>query len=203
MEKWKINGLTLEFDYTTHTYIYEGVVLPSITQMLGVKFGKKYDGIDKATLENAARKGTEVHEVIERFCKYGEESELKELRNFKFLQKHYKFEVVDNEVPVILWDRKFPDLPLAAGRLDLVLTADGKKGLADIKRTSALDKNYLAYQLNLYRIAYMQTYGENIEFLKGVHLRDDTRKYVEIPINEDIAWELVKTYFTEVNNGKE
>lgn len=201
MTKWEINGFTLEFDEVTHTYIYEGVVLPSITQMLGVKFGRKYDGIDKATLENAARKGTEVHEVIERFCKYGEESELKELRNFKFIQKHYKFEVVDNEVPVILWDRKFPDLPLAAGRLDLVLTADGKKGLADIKRTSALDKNYLAYQLNLYRIAYMQTYGENIEFLKGVHLREDTRKYVDIPINEDIAWEIVNLYFTEVNNA--
>ena len=195
MEKWKIDGFTLEFDDTTHTYIYEGVIVPSITQMLKVKFGNKYDGISKATLENAARKGTEVHEAIERYCKLGEESELKELRNFKFLQKHYGFEVKANEIPVILFHREWKDLPLAAGRLDLVITDGDKLGLADIKRTSALDKNYLAYQLNLYRIAYEQTYGEEITFLKGIHLRDDTRKYINIPINEDIAWELVDSYF--------
>jgi len=204
MEKWEISGFTLEFDDTTHTYIYEGVIVPSITQMLKVKFGNKYDGISRATLENAAAKGTAVHEAIERFCKYGEESELKELRNFKFLQKHYGFEVKANEIPVILFHREYPDLPLAAGRLDLVLADGDKLGLADIKRTATLDKNYLAYQLNLYRIAYMQTYSEKIEFLKGIHLRDDTRKYVNIPINEDIAWELVDSYFinkfTEENN---
>lgn len=193
-----INGHTLEYIDETHTYIVDGVIVPSITQMLQVKFGGKYNGVSRVTLDNAAAKGTAVHEAIQRYCESGEESELKEVRNFKFLQKRYYFDVAENEVPVIL----FKDgEPIAAGRLDLVLidrSMEPVYGLADIKRTATLDKNYLAYQLNLYRIAFMQCYGTEIDFLRGIHLRDDTRKYVEIPINEAAAWEIVDLYFKEV-----
>lgn len=196
MEQWKINGVTLEYIDETHTYIADGVIVPSITQMLQVKFGGKYNGVSRATLENAAAKGTEVHRAIERYCTTGEESEFKELRNYKFLSKKYGFGAVYNEVPVILFK---DNEPIAAGRLDLVLfDTKGRFGLGDIKRTATLDKNYLAYQLNLYRIAYMQSYHTNIEYLKGIHLRDDTRKYIDIPINEGAAWEIVDTYFKEV-----
>lgn len=189
-----IKGYELEFLPEEHIYLVDGVIVPSITQLLKAKFGGKYDGINKATLDAAAAKGTEIHEAIERLCKTGEESELKEVRNFKFLQKHYGFEVKDNEVPVILFK---DDEPIAAGRLDLVLLQEGHTGLADIKRTSALDKNYLAYQLNLYRIAYQQCYDTEITFLKGLHLREDVRKYINIPISEESAWEIVDLYFSE------
>ena len=210
METWQRNGHTLEYIDDTHTYIVDGVIVPSITQMLKVKFGNKYDGINRATLDNAARKGTEVHRAIENLCKTGEVEDLKEVRNFLFLQKKFEFEVVANEVPVILF---CADEPIAAGRLDLVLQDHRQgeietdvvvKGLGDIKRTATLDKNYLAYQLNLYRLAYMQSYGGRIDFLRGIHLRDDTRKYVDIPINEGLAWELVDLYlfYTEANNEK-
>ena len=99
--------------------------------------------------------------------------------------------MVDNEVPVLL---SVGDTPVCAGRLDLVIKMDNKLGGADIKRTSSLDKEYLAYQLNLYRIAYRQSYGKTWEFLRGVHLRDNVRRFVEIPINEEMAMELVKEY---------
>lgn len=191
METWEINGYTLEYIEESHQYICDGVLIPSITQAMKVKFGKKYEGIDNATLQNAANKGTEMHEAIQRFCESGEESELKEVRNFKFLQKQYKFEVLKNEQPVILFDGKEPIL---AGRLDMVIKIKDQIGLADLKRTSTLDKEYLAYQLNLYRIAYQQCYGENIEILRGIHLREDIRKFVTIPINEEKAWELVREF---------
>jgi hypothetical protein len=94
-------------------------------------------------------------------------------------------------VPVVLFK---DDEAVACGRLDLVLTEGEKVGLGDIKRTSTLDKNYLAYQLNLYRIAYQQCYGTKIEFLRGIHLREDTRKYVNLPINENLANEALNEY---------
>lgn len=187
----EIAGHTLEYYDEDHLYICDGVVVPSITQILKVKFGNKYNRVSGAVLNRAAEKGTAVHSAIESYCKHGTESELPELRGFKFLMKHYHFTPLANEVPVIL----FRDgVPIAAGRLDLVLEIDGKIGLADIKRTATLDKEYLAYQLNLYRIAYQQCYKTPIEFLKGVHLREDTRKFVDIPINEEIPLELVKDY---------
>ena len=86
---------------------------------------------------------------------------------------------------------------MCAGRLDMVIMMGDQIGLADLKRTATLDKNYLAYQLNLYRIAYRQTYGIEAEFLRGIHLREDTRKFVPIPVNENMTWDFLK----EVRNG--
>ena len=194
MEAFEIKGGVLEYIDETHTYIYDGVVLPSITQLLKVKFGNKYNGIPKETLERASVQGTAVHKAIEDYEQGGIESDLPELRNYKFLKKAYKFECMNNEVPVVL----FKDgEAVACGRLDLVLTEGEQIGLGDIKRTSALDKNYLAYQLNLYRIAYQQCYGTEISFLRGLHLREDTRKYVSLPINENLVSEILNEYFKE------
>lgn len=190
-ESWEIAGHTLEYLDDSHEYLVDGVLVPSITTMLKSKFGGKYEGISKDTLQNASRLGTAVHEAIERMCKEGVEAELPEIRNFKFLQKQYGFEVLENEIPVIL---SYDDEPLSAGRLDLVIKMDGKTGIADIKRTSTLDKEYLAYQLNLYRIAYMQSYATEIEFLRGIHLREDVRKFVNIPINPTMTWDFIWEY---------
>lgn len=191
METWEIKGHTLEYIDETHTYLVDGVIVPSITQILKIKFGNKYAEVSAEVLQRAADKGTAVHEAIEKYCKTGITEEFKEVKNFKFLQKQYKFEVLENEVPIILFkDEK----PISAGRLDLVLKMDGVIGGGDIKRTSTLDKEYLAYQLNLYRIGYRQCYGIEWEFLKGLHLREDVRKFVDLPINENIVWKLVNEY---------
>lgn len=190
-ESWEINGHCLEYLDDVHQYICDGIFLPSITQCLKLKFKNKYAGIDDQTLKQASMRGTEVHRAIEEYCREGTESDLTEVRNFKFLQNQYKFTVLENETPVIL---SVDNDPILAGRLDLVLDMDGKTGLADIKRTSTLDKTYLAYQLNLYRIAYQQTYGIQIEFLRGLHLKEDIRKFVNIPVNESLAWELIDEY---------
>lgn len=191
METWEIKGHTLEYIDETHTYLVDGVIVPSITQILKIKFGNKYNGVSKEVLNNAAVKGTAVHEAIENYCKMGEVIDLKEVKNFIFLQKQYKFEVIENEVPIILFKG---NVPIAAGRLDLVLRMKGLIGGGDIKRTSTLDKEYLAYQLNLYRIGYRQCYGIEWQFLKGLHLREDTRRFVDLPVNENMAWQLITEY---------
>ena len=64
MESWEINGYTLEYDDESHTYIVDGVIVPSVTQILGVKFGNKYAGVNRSTLERAANRGTAIHEAI-------------------------------------------------------------------------------------------------------------------------------------------
>ena len=203
----KLNGHDFEYFDDTHTYLVDGVIVPSITQILKYKFGKKYEGIDKDVLKRAADAGTKVHEAIEIVCRMERELEceatagedaIPEVRNFLFLKSRYQFKVLENEVPVILQkDGKV----IGAGRLDLVLEMDGKIGGADIKRTSTLDKEYLAYQLNLYRIAYRQTYGIEWEFLRGVHLRNDVRKFVTIPIKEPQVWEFLNEW--EAHNEDE
>ena len=190
----QIRGHELEYIEDGHIYLVDGVIAPSITQMLQSKFGHKYDHVNEAVLNRAASAGTPVHEAIERYCKTGEETDLPELRGFEFLQRMYGFKVLENEVPVILFDH---DEPIAAGRLDMVLEMNGEIGGADIKRTSALDKEYVAYQLNLYRIAYRQSYGVEWQFLRGIHLREDKRKFVTIPIAEELMKEFIKEWKNE------
>lgn len=194
METWEIKGHSLEYIDESHTYLVDGIIVPSITQIMKIKFGNKYSGISNEILNKAAENGTRVHKAIEKLCKSGEIEDIKEVKNFMFLQKHYKFEVVDNEVPIIIFK---DDVPICAGRLDLVLKIDGLIGGGDIKRTSTLDKEYLTYQLNLYRIGYRQSYDIEWEFLKGLHLRENTRKFIDLPINENMAWKLIDEYLNK------
>ena len=200
IESWNIAGGLLEYIDESHTYIFNGVILPSITQILKVKFGNKYLGVSNSTLERAANLGTEVHKAIEDYETKGIENiELKELRNYVFLKVRNNFKCLNNEVPIVLF---LDDKPVAAGRVDLILEQNGQVGIADIKRTSTFDKEYVAYQTNLYRIGYQQTYGEDITFLRGLHLRDNTRKYIELPINEEMSLDLVKKYLEKENSNE-
>ena len=88
------------------------------------------------------------------------------------------------------------------GQIGTDADMDGQTGIADIKRTSTLDKDYLALQLNLYRIAYCQSYGIVADFLRGIHLREDVRKFVTIPVNEQMTWQFLKEWM-EGKDGKD
>lgn len=195
IETWEIAGGILEYIDETHTYLYNGVILPSITQILKIKFGNKYNGVSKEVLKKASENGTKVHEAIENYERRNiDEPGCVELRNYKLIKNRFGFKCLDNEVPIVLFlDGK----PVSAGRVDLIITEGDKVGIADIKRTSVFDKEYVTYQTNLYRIGYQQCYGTKIEFLKGLHLRENTRKYIDLPINEVISLELVKKYLEE------
>ena len=199
----EIKGHSVEYYDDEHVYLVDGIIVPSITQIVKVNDPDKYKNVSPVLLERAARAGTAVHEAIEDYINMGIEGDFPELRGFRFLQKHYHFTVEKTEVPVILFRqcrKDFTDEPIACGRLDLLIRNDDGLGIADIKRTATLDKNYLAYQLNMYRMAYQQSYGGEITFLAGLHLREDVRKYVRIPIAEQLTTELIDKYFTEVEH---
>ena len=194
METFSIKGGTLEFYPETHTYLYDGLMLQSVTQILGVKYKNDYASVPPAVLDNAARRGTAVHKAIENYNNSGYDDGSEAVRNFKFLQKQYGFEVLDSELPIVIFK---DDMPIACGRLDMTMIMDGETGIADIKTVSALNKEKIAYQLNLYRIGLMQSYGVDAKFLKIIHLRDGIRKVIDSPINEGMTWELIDKYLEE------
>lgn len=176
----QIKGRELEFDESTHTYFVDGKKVESVTQLISRLFPNKYADIPKDVLKRASERGTQVHKAIEAYCK-GFDDGSNEVMDFKFLQKHYKFIPLENELPIIL------DLngKTYAGTLDLVLRIGDEFSVADIKTTSVLDKEYLVYQLNLYRLGLMQCYDYDITALYGIHINGKVRKVVKIPIIED------------------
>jgi ATP-dependent exoDNAse (exonuclease V) beta subunit len=158
-------------------------------------FGNKYINIPPEILKRAAEKGTYMHQAIQNYEEKETKVDLEELDNYIKLKKEYKWKCVANEIPVILFiDNK----PVACGRLDMVYKIGHKIGIMDFKRTSKLDKDYLFYQLNLYRIAYEQCYKKKVSELKGCHLRDKTHKIYEIQINEEVVIDYVREWL----NGK-
>lgn len=191
METFSIKGGTLEYFDETHTYLYDGIMLPSVSQILGTKFRNEYASVPPAVLNNAAQRGTAVHKAIENYNNSGYDDGSEAVRNFKLLQKQYGFEVLDSELPIVLFK---DDIPIACGRLDMTMLMDGQTGIADIKTVSTLNKEKIAYQLNLYRIGLMQSYGVDAQFLKIIHIRDGIRKVIDSPINEGMTWELVNEY---------
>ena len=191
IETFEIKGHILEYIDEIHQYLVDGKCVPSITQLMKIKFGNKYNGINEEVLKKAANKGSKMHETIELYEKEGKESDIPELRNYKFLKKHYKWEVIQSEIPIILFR---DDKPIAAGRLDQVIKIGDEKGINDLKRTSTFDKEYVALQTNIYRIGYQQSYDEKIGFVCGTHLRDNTRKFYKLPVNEECVESIINEY---------
>lgn len=185
-----LKGKCLEYYEADHTYLVDGVIVPSVSEVLDMGFGRKYVSVDPAVLKRAADRGIRVHEAIERFCKTGEEEPIDEVRNFKFLQNKYGFSVVCNELPILI---DYDGLTVA-GRLDMVIRQDGKLGGADVKNTSSFDKERTALQLNLYRIGYKQCYGESWDFITGIHLKGDTRRYIGLPVDEKYAYNYLEEF---------
>lgn len=192
-----INGHTLEFMENTHTYICDGVIVPCVSDILAYKFND-YKGVSQEVLNKASQLGTILHRSIECFEQQGIKSDLKEFKNYLFLKKQFKFENIANELPV-LYEKG--GRVLFVGTLDQIITIDGKLGINDFKRVSAPNKNKIAYQLNLYKMAYEQSYGKKIEFLSFTHLREDVRKFHELPINEKATEDLLSEFIEWSENN--
>lgn len=182
----------VEYDDLTHTYWVDGQICPSVTQIIAWKFPDKYSMVSEEVLREASLKGTELHNAIEVYEKYGmERDDLLEFRNYKFLKNKFNFKVIGNEEIVTLTYKGLT----VCGRTDLIVqNSDGRIGLADIKRTASIDKTYLAYQLNMYKVGYQQTFRKPIDFLECIWLKDDKRKIVDIPIASGIVAELLDEY---------
>ena len=200
-ETHEVAGHVVEYDDSTHSYIVDGIEVPSVTQLLKRRFGGKYDGIPKAVLENAARLGTMIHEAIEEAEKgdtdtYEPPEEVKdEYRSYRFLKKQYGFTCIGNEILVLIPHK---GEIIAAGRMDMLVSSrEGKTGVADIKRTSVLDENYLSYQLTLYALGLKHRTGTEAEFGRCIWLRKTERKYKAIPFCFDLVEELLEEVWHE------
>jgi hypothetical protein len=190
LKEWQINNHTIEFIEEQHIYICDGVIVPCVSNILAYKFND-YSGVSREILQRASELGTELHRSIELYEQEGITSDLKEFKNYLFLKKQFKFENIANELPV-LYEKG--GRVLFVGTLDQIITIDGKLGINDFKRVSAPNKNKIAYQLNLYKMAYEQSYGKKIEFLSFTHLREDVRKFHELPINEKATEDLLSEF---------
>lgn len=185
-----LNG-DLIFDDEKHIYWYKGEKCISVTQILKTFFGGLYERVSEKRLKEASEKGKFLHSSVEIYEKLGVETkELEEFRNYLFLKKFYGFKVLANEIPIVF---KYKNL-LIAGKIDEVIQIKDRKGICDIKNVATLNKDYVAYQTNIYKIGYEKTYGEILDFTSVLHLKNEKRSFTELPVNEKITYNLLDEY---------
>lgn len=144
-----------EFIEEGHCYVLNGVILPSVSEILHFLFPDKYKNVSSLVLERKAEYGSEVHEYIEKF----EKGLFHELPNLNIYQdsniRHYHRLKAKHDIEVLEQEKMVHYSDKYAGRFDMIANVGGKESLCDIKTTVQLDKEYLSWQLSLYEFAYL------------------------------------------------
>ncbi len=146
----------LEFIEESHTYLYEGVIIPSVSEILHFIFPNKYKDVDKEILNKKALYGSKVHEAIE--CLEQDKTLPKLDQNQEFSLYQYKRLKDKFSIKVISQEQMINYNDDYAGRFDMIVEVNDELSLCDIKTTAVLDKEYLSWQLSFYELAHMSMY---------------------------------------------
>lgn len=160
-----------------HIYLVDGIITPSVSEILHFIFPDKYKGVDKRILNRKAEYGTTIHESIEMYEANIQTMQLEDafnvviqakdlnyiqeasLRQYVKLKREKKLMVLEQE-KMIQYQRKY------AGRFDMIADVNGALSLCDIKTTAQLDEEYLSWQLSYYELAM----GKNFDKLYAIWL---------------------------------
>lgn len=145
--------MTIEFIEDGHTYLCDGVIVPSVSDLIRFKFPEAYKGIPERILKRKASYGTKVHQTIEEFINGTPMEEIQKrnidpdvkiaVEQFEILRKMWAFYIKSVE-QIVSYKHDY------CGTFDL-LTEDGY--LIDIKTTLDLHEEWLRWQLSLYYLA--------------------------------------------------
>lgn len=150
----------IEFIEESHTYIKDGIILKSVTQILQELFPEKYDGIPKKILEDKSVYGIEFHKFIEiietknpkrplaYIKRYFNPNiyQIESLKDYLAIKEKYNINITECE-KMVSYKYKY------CGRLDLKGYVNGKSAIIDIKTTYELDELYVSMQNSLYELA--------------------------------------------------
>ena len=178
----------VEFDDVPHEYFLNGQELPSVTTIMEPINHDKYEGIPKGVLNNAASKGTAVHNSIENYLKFGIDDIEPEYRGyfdaFLAFEEKYKPEVIRSEI------RMYHKLFKYAGTGDLLCKIDGKLILIDYKSTAEIYEMPCRVQLEAYWQA-LASHGIKPDDKWILHLKKDgTYSIAKFPLKDARAWKI-------------
>ena len=185
----------IEFVESEHVYIWDGVIVPSVTQVVGYAVGENYSGVPAAVLAQKAAYGTRLHEWCETWLFTGKDNPLMDETARTSADEFKDMVQRKNVVPkmaekVVGWQHK------VCGRFDILAEVDGKTTLIDIKTNARFPKEYLQMQLSTYRLAIGETLGIDVEALAAIWLPKKKRaKWVDIePLNDAVVLSMVNDY---------
>ena len=177
----------LAFDEKSHTYKLNGVALPSVTTIMKPLSDDKYSTVRADVLDNAANKGSIVHNAIENYLKFGIEDISEEYKPYFLAFLRF---LSDKQPNILATEKKvYHKFLRYAGTVDFICEIDGKVYLIDFKTTAVLMKMLTEVQLEAYKKA-LESHGIKIDAKAVLHLRKDgTYRFVPQE-NDSECWEV-------------
>lgn len=150
----------LQFIEKTHTYVKNGKILKSVTQILQELFPEKYENVPKYILENKAKYGTELHKYIEMIEKNKPKDpiayikhkykpniyQIESLKQYLKIKEDYSIVITDSEKMVSYKN-------FYAGTIDLKGYVGKESAIIDVKTTYEYDEAWVTWQDSLYELA--------------------------------------------------
>lgn len=143
-----------------HMYLINGIVVPSVTQVVSWVVHKDYSDVPAKVLEAKADYGNRVHHWVETYCL--ENLELAQTNTVKLSTDQFKElaerECIDIESveQIVTYSNKY------AGTYDMYGWKGNERALFDIKTTAVYDAEYLEWQLGMYKMA-LESIGHDVD----------------------------------------
>lgn len=142
----------IEYIDEVHLYLYNGVIIPSVTQILQEKlFKDKYKNVPKWILEQKGKYGSKVHSIVEKI-ENNQDYQVNSVYIEESIKQYYEIKK-ENKIEVISQEQIVCYKGIYAGKYDMIAKVKGEKCLIDIKTTYELDEEYLSWQLSMYELA--------------------------------------------------
>lgn len=172
----------LQFKEDTHQYFYNGLEVPSVTQIISASNVNALENIPTSILDNASERGIAVHQAIEFYNKYKFANINDEYKRYF---EAYKLWHQENSFPFIKIESElqvYHKVLNYAGTIDMLITNTMEKNLlVDIKTTNELNMKYVSLQLSAYKEA-LASEGKQVEGMYVLWLKKDgTYEYKEVP----------------------
>jgi len=154
-------------------------------------FPEKYDFVPQEVLQRAADRGSIIHEACDHYDKTGEVKRI-EVRWYENVLKENNIKVLSSEYIVT-------DFEHFASPIDKVVEINNEVHLLDVKTTSALDYEYLSWQLSVYKYLFGLVNPEiKIGGLGAIWIRDGAT-YHEV---QEKPAEAIKSLLEAEKNGQ-
>lgn len=187
----------IEFDAEKHEYTWEGQKIPSVSDILAPLSAERYGEINPAVLQQAAARGTAVHEICEAMD-YGLDPEIEPgLEGYAqaysdFLRDYFpKWELIEQIVYYRVNGDVYTAPPLFCGTVDRYGTIDEKPAVLDIKTYASLTTDSMisaSCQTAMYAGAIFDDIRDNI--IKKAQLSLSVVRYL-LHLKKDGSYRLV------------
>ena len=140
----------IEFIPEGHIYINDGIIVPSVTQILSFILNLKLSNIPQETLKAKAEFGTAIHKAIE----IGSDKGLSPIAKISY-EEWLKLKETYHIYPA-QQEQMITYKGLYCGTYDMIGDVNYTRSLLDIKTTYELNTEYLEWQLGMYKMAINQ-----------------------------------------------